>query len=382
MTGGGSGGHITPILAVARELKDINPDVQVVYIGQKGDKLFDVASGHKAVDVSYAVSAGKLRRYHGEGLKQLLDFKTMALNVRDAFRVVAGILQSLRLLRKVRPDIIFVKGGFVGVPVGLAAAALKIPYITHDSDALPGLANRIIARWAAKHAVALPAEVYNYPVAKTVTVGVPVTADYQFVTPALQQEYRKQLGIPVDAPMLFIIGGGLGARRVNDAVVKGMQALFTAFPALQVVHGVGRGNESAIERAYDDILSQDQRQQVRVTGFLDDVYRVSGAADVVITRAGATNLAEFAVQGKACVIVPNPVLTGGHQLKNAEYLASKQATEQVSETAIAHDPTVLANTVIALLRDPARRATLGKNFTAFGYPNAARQLAELLLNKV
>lgn len=206
MTGGGSGGHITPILAVAHELKILQPDVRIIYVGQRGDALADVPARHPSIDEVHSVSAGKLRRYHSEGLKQLLDVRTVLLNARDVFRVLAGIVQSYRLLKRLKPDVIFIKGGFVGVPVGLAAAGLKIPFITHDSDAIPGLANRIIARWARKHAVALPAEVYSYDPSRTVTVGVPVIHEYTRVTPETQRQYKQEIGLSDDAQLLFIIG--------------------------------------------------------------------------------------------------------------------------------------------------------------------------------
>lgn len=381
VTGGGSGGHITPILAVAHELKQLAPDITIEYIGQRGDNLADVPARDKNIAAVYAVSAGKFRRYHGEGLRQLLDVKTLLLNIRDAFRVIAGIFQSRRLLRKLCPDVIFIKGGFVGVPVGLAAAWLHIPFVTHDSDALPGLANRLIARWANKHAVALPKEVYAYPPNKTVTVGVPVTADYQLVTSELQVKYRREIQVSNDVPMVFIVGGGLGAQRVNEAIAAGVPKLLQEFPNVRIVHGVGRANEARMTERYASLVPAENVSQITVVGFLHDVYRYSGAADVVVTRAGATNLAEFAVQGKACIVVPNPVLTGGHQLKNAAFLEAQQATEQVSEADIERDPLILTERIIALLHNPERRTELGRKFTAFGHPNAARELAELLLNE-
>lgn len=353
-----------------------------MYIGQKGDSLSDIPARDQNIDAIKQVSAGKFRRYHGEGFKQLLDVKTMLLNIRDAFRVLAGMFQSWRLLRRERPDIIFIKGGFVGVPVGLAAAWLHIPFVTHDSDAIPGLANRIIGRWARKHAVALPAEVYAYDPAKTVAVGVPVKAEYQLVTPEMKADYRQELGIPASAKMLFIIGGGLGAQRINQAIVGAMPDLMAQLPDLYVVHGAGRANEEAVRTRYAELLKPTELTRVNVVGFLHDVYRYSGAADVVVTRAGATNLAEFAVQGKACVVVPSPFLTGGHQLKNAKYLEEQQATEQVSEAEIEANANVLAERVAALLSDPARQAALGQKFTSFGHPQAAKELARLLLNEV
>lgn len=341
--------------------------------------MADVIARDPNITRSYGVQAGKFRRYHGEGFKQLLDLKTIVLNIRDVFRFIVGIFQSWRLLRRLKPDMVFIKGGYVGVPVGLVAARLHIPFITHDSDAIPGLANRIIARWALKHAVALPVDVYSYDPAKTVTVGVPVAADYQLVTPELKAEYRRQLGLAVDEPFLFVIGGGLGAQRINEAVAQAMSGLLKAFAGLRVVHGVGRANETQMQGRYKELLTEAEQGRVQVIGFLHDVYRYSGAADVVITRAGATNLAEFAVQGKACIVIPNPFLTAGHQLKNAAYLEAQQAAELITETDLEKHPEELSRLVSELLQDPAKQALLGQKFTAFGHPSAARELADLLI---
>ncbi|MDB5175270.1 MAG: UDP-N-acetylglucosamine--N-acetylmuramyl-(pentapeptide) pyrophosphoryl-undecaprenol [Candidatus Saccharibacteria bacterium] len=381
MTGGGSGGHITPILAVAAELKKLQPGIKIIYIGQKGDALADVPAADPSIDQVYSVRAGKFRRYHGEGLRQLLDVPTLVKNMRDSLYVLIGMWQSWRLLRKLRPSVIFVKGGFVGVPVGLAAARLGIPYVTHDSDAIPGLANRIIAKWAALHTVALPREVYRYPKDKTLTVGIPLVAQYSLVTAAVKQQFREELSIPAQAKMLFIIGGGLGAQRINDAVVAVMPHLLAEFNDLYVVHGVGRNNETAVRTAYDASLNEVSNKRVQVHGFLGDVYRYSGAADVVITRAGATNLAEFAVQGKACIVIPSPFLTGGHQLKNAQYMADKNAAVILDEAAVQADPNYLARAVSELLKDAAKRQSLGQALQQFGHHDAAHKLAVVLLEQ-
>ncbi|MEO6513515.1 MAG: UDP-N-acetylglucosamine--N-acetylmuramyl-(pentapeptide) pyrophosphoryl-undecaprenol N-acetylglucosamine transferase [Candidatus Saccharimonadales bacterium] len=378
LTGGGSGGHITPILAVAHELKRLDPSVHLVYIGQAGDSLADITHDNSDIDVVYAISAGKLRRYHGEGIAQLLDLKTGLLNARDAFRTLRGCWQAYWLLRKLHPAVVFVKGGFVGVPVGLAAAKQGIPYVTHDSDAIPGLANRIIARWAAVHAVALPAEVYAYPRSKTRTVGVPVHANYLVVNREEQVEFKQTLGLEKFAKLLFVTGGGLGAQRLNDAVEAIVPKLLATWPDLAIVQSVGRQNEAAVSQHYRQILTAEDQGRVLVKGFVTDMHRYSGAADVIITRAGATALAEIAVQHKACIIVPNPVLTGGHQLKNADYLAEKHAAVVVHESELA---TGLYDAVHELLRDDAKRQTLGSQLATFAVPDAAKQLAMVLLEQ-
>jgi UDP-N-acetylglucosamine--N-acetylmuramyl-(pentapeptide) pyrophosphoryl-undecaprenol N-acetylglucosamine transferase len=378
VTGAGSGGHITPIQAVAAEIKRTHPKARIVYIGQKGDKLGDIPANDPNIDQVYTVRAGKFRRYHGAGFWQLLDLRTTFKNLRDFFYVLIGTFQSWRLLKELQPDVIFIKGGFVGVPVGLAAAKLHLKYITHDSDALPGLANRIIAKWATLHAVALPAEVYNYPKSKTVTTGIPLQANFVPVTGKLIQHYRKVLDLPAKAKVLFIIGGGLGAQNVNTAVSEAVPHLLREFPDLFVIHGAGRANEAGLKEAYSKSLSEAELARLEVHGYIKDVYRHSGAADIVITRAGATNLAEFALQGKACIVIPAPFLTGGHQLKNADYLARKGAALVLDQDDLLADPHRLAKQVSELLRNPSELDSLGKGLSQFAKPHATQELAKLI----
>ena len=329
VTGGGSGGHITPILAVAHELKRQQPDVRIVYIGQKGDKLIDIPAADPNIDEVYAVSAGKFRRYNGEGIWQIFDLPTQFKNIRDGLRVIKGLWQSYRLLKKLRPAIIFTRGGFVSVPVALGGKLNGIPYVTHDVDSVPSLANRIIARWAILHAVALPKEIYPYPAEKTVLVGVPLHHEYQLVTPALQHRYRQELKLDTYKQMLFITGGGNGAEQLNRAVVANAEYLLTRYPELCIVHLAGRSLEVATSTAYDAILAPEARKRVMVQGFITGLYKYIGAADVVIARGGATNLAEFAVQAKACIIVPASQLVGNHQVKNAQVYADRGAITHV-----------------------------------------------------
>ena len=381
LTGAGSGGHITPLLAVAAELKKQQPEARIIYIGQKGDRLGDIPRADPNIDEVYTVRAGKFRRYHGEGLMQLLDLKTLVLNIRDFFFFLVGLAQSRRLLKRLQPQVVFIKGGFVGVPVGLSAASLHIPYITHDSDALPGLANRLIARWAAKHAVALPPEVYNYPKDRTVMTGIPLQAGFEPVSDHLKSTYRRDLKLPEAAKVVFVIGGGLGSQRVNHAVAEAMPHLLREFPDLYVIQSAGRANEADVKQVYEASLNQAEQGRLQVHGYINDVYRYSGVADVIITRAGATNLAEFALQGRACVIVPSPFLAGGHQLKNAEYLEAEQAAAVINEEDLTRDPHRLAKQVSHLLKNENLRLEMGRNLAKFAKADAARDLAALIIEQ-
>ena len=381
LTGGGSGGHITPLMAVATELKRRQPDLRLIYIGQTGDRFADVVAKSPAIDKTYSVRAGKFRRYHGEGWRQLLDLKTMFLNLRDIFYVLIGIWQARKLMRQLRPDIVFSRGGFVSVPVCLGGRLSGVPYITHDSDPIPSLANRLIARWASAHAVALPKDIYPYPANKTVTTGIPLSQDFLPVTPALKKKYRAAIKVPEAAQMLFIIGGGQGSQLINRSIGDILPHLLGEFPKLYVVQVAGENNLAEMTRLYDEHLSEAEQGRVRVLGYTDDVYRYSGAADIVVCRAGATNLAEFAVQGKACVVIPSAVLAAGHQLRNAQYLAKQKAAVVMDEAELSDDANRLAKQLSELLRDSSRQQLLGANLSRFAKPDATAEIAGLILKK-
>jgi UDP-N-acetylglucosamine--N-acetylmuramyl-(pentapeptide) pyrophosphoryl-undecaprenol N-acetylglucosamine transferase len=380
ITGGGSGGHITPALAVAHELKQIRPDVHITYVGQTGDTLGDVPEHDKSIDYVVTVRAGKFRRYHGAGWRQVLDVETLLKNIRDVFWLLAGFWQSFWLLGRLKPDVIFTRGSFVSVPICLAAVPRGIPYITHDSDALPGLANRIIAPWAKVHAVALPKEVYaNYPPQKTVTVGVPISHQFHPLTKEETKQSLTQLGLDKAGKVLLVTGGGNGADRLNRAVIDCVPALFDRYPDLWIVHVTGRQLEADVRQRYKRLLSAEDQQRMVVRGFVTNLYQYSGVADVVLSRAGGTSMAEFAAQGKACVIVPNPQLTGGHQPKNAKVLADRKAIRVVNEDVLREDSHALMPALTELFDSPEKAALLAKKLAELAQPNASHLLAMIVL---
>ncbi len=381
LTGGGSGGHITPLLAVAHELKQLKPEAQLIFIGQKGDHLSDLPQKNPDIDEVYFVRAGKFRRYNGQKLKQLVDLPTLAKNVRDGGRVIYGLAQSRRLLKKLKPDIILIKGGFVGVPVGLAAARLHIPFITHDSDAIPGLANRIIARWATLHTVALPKELYAYPQSKTYTVGVPISRDFIPVNTKIVEQYRADLGLDKFKQIIFITGGGNGARQLNREVVASAKRLLEELPTAVIVHIAGRAFAEETLTSYAKALPEDLLSRVVVKDFVADLYRYSGSADIIIARGSATNLAEFALQTKACIIVPATQLVW--TVRNAEALSQQQAAIVISEKQLAADPNLLANDCLELINQPKKRQALAeKLYSLLAHPDASRELAELIIKSI
>lgn len=378
MSGGGSGGHITPLLSLARALKSRNPNCSIVYIGHKGDKFDRLEQRFENFDFVSFVNSGKFRRYHGESvLSHLLDFKTIALNIRDFFRVISSIGKAWRILKKVKPDVLFSKGGFVAVPVGIAAKIRGIPIVTHDSDTVPGLANKIIGRWAVVRATGMPAEFYNFSQSNVVYTGIPIDERIRPTDKSTQEKYKKSVGVNPDHLVLLVAGGSLGARDLNDKILKIAVELLTAQPNLHLIHITGEQNEEEVKSQYSILLEGAPNKKVSVLGFTHELYKYIEAADLIVSRAGATAIAEFAAAHKPCIVIPNPFLTGGHQVKNAEQLQKIGAVEVVANDASAE---MLLGKIIKLLTSPAKRRSLGTKLGGAAKLEAADDLAKILLD--
>lgn len=373
--GGGSGGHVTPILAVLAELKRLDPELKSYIITDHkfGPQAHDIIKRSPLEVKLKRIYAGKLRRYHKVSVvRQVFDLPMMAKNIRDLFLVGVGFMQSLFYLIKVKPDVVFTKGGFVCLPVGLAAKVLHIPLVIHDSDAHPGLTNRILARFAKVIATGAPTENYSYPEGRTHYVGIPVRREFRPLTAKQQQACKAELGLhDTTKPLLVVTGGGLGARNINRAVVTIAPHLLEK---VAILHITGQSNYQEVsEKAPDHI-------DYLVKPFLPEGLAIAfGAADVVMTRAGATTMVELASMGKPSIIIPHPHLTGGHQLKNAEVYAKANAAVVLQEEDIILDQRVLLKALGELFGSIEKRRTLARNLHKFSKPEAALDLAGLIV---
>lgn len=371
LTGGGTGGHITPLLAVAERLKQQAPGCEIVYVGERGSKFGELTNS-KYFDETYFVSAGKFRRYHSTSvLEKLIDVHTIILNIRDLFRVCRGIWQSWWLLRRVRPQVVFLKGGYAGLPIGIAAGWQRVPIVTHDSDVIPGLANRVAGRWAKRHAVAGPPSLYPYPEKDTVEVGVIVESAYEPVTGPRLQEYRKELSLPADAKIVLVTGGSTGAVSINAAVADCAERLLQNDTDLVIVHQVGKGKAG--------IYSGFSHDRLHVLEFLRPMASYMGAADLVVCRGSANTLAELAVQGKPAIVIPSPYLANGHQLKNAAVLTEQGSALVIYENEIRDPESGLEVSIRKLLSDSSRRRSLAEKLHKTAPENAADKVAKLII---
>jgi len=291
LTGGGTAGHVTPNLALLPTLQ--SEGFEVHYIGSKN------GLERELVEVTgipyYGISAGKLRRY--------LDLK----NITDIFRIIKGFGNALKVLRQVKPDIIFSKGGFVTVPVLMAARMLKIKSVIHESDITPGLANRLSQPFASKVCVSFPETLAHLPERKSVLTGSPIRRE-------LLEGYRIK-GIKLcgwedfDKPVIMVTGGSQGAAAINKCIREALPQLLEKF---RIVHLCGKGNLSGVN-------SPGYAEFEYVQDGLADLFAL---ADVVISRAGANTLFEILALKKANLLIPLPLgKSRGDQILNAESFA-------------------------------------------------------------
>ena len=325
------------------------------------------------------VSAGKLRRY--ANLKWYDHFYHFFVsyipNVIDAFRIIVGVFQSQIKIIKFRPDVIFIKGGYVGLPVGLAAAKLwpRVPIVLHDSDASPGLTNRILSRYAVKIATALPTKFYQYDAKKVTYVGMPIRPGLEPASLSQKKKLKINLGLDPNTPLVLAMGGGQGSQTVNEAVLEN-------YPVIkghaQVLLVTGDKNLLGVR----EVIKQSPRSfiKLRTEGFIAGQQNVDviRAADIIITRAGATTLAEIARLGTPAIIIPSPYLASDHQTKNAEVFSSSKAALIIHESELIKEG-VLSDAVIGLLDDKDKQRELSENLKQLDKPNAATEMAKIII---
>lgn len=370
--GGGSGGHVTPVLAVINELSQLDPHLEVQFVC---DRAFESQSRglmkHAAVPVPVRViRAGKFRRYHGQSLGQVLfDIPTMAKNVRDSVYIAVGFVQSLWLLRHYRPDVVFAKGGYVCLPLGYAARLLGVPLVIHDSDTRPGLTNRLLGTFASAIATGAPLENYSYPAERSTYTGVPIDPAFHPFTASEQRAAKQTLGVvDLDKPLIVVTGGGLGAESINTGIVSIAPKLLADGYALYHVTG---------KKHYDVVkAAAPEHALYQVVPFVyKDMPVVLGAADVVVSRGSATFLQELAALAKPTIIVPAAHL--GDQVKNAVSYREADAAYILDDTTV-RDGKALYDAVSDMFADPDKTAAMTARFHAFAKVDAARDVATLI----
>ena len=348
MTGGGTAGHVTPNLALIPKLRD--NDFEIKYIGSKDGIENEIITQN---DIPFfGISCGKLRRY--------FDVK----NFTDPFKIIKGIAQALMILSKEKPDVIFSKGGFVAVPVVIAASIKKIPVIAHESDMTPGLANKLSAPFCSKLCVTFRESLNFVKDSKGVLTGSPIRKEI------LQGDKNKgkiACGFNDNKEILFIMGGSLGSKLINDEVRKNLEVLLKEF---NIIHICGKGN-------IDETLKNKNgyKQFEYVSEELPDFMN---AADYIISRAGANSIFEFLALKKPTLLIPlSKKASRGDQILNSKSFKKEGYSLMLEEEEITEG--VLYNKILELKE---RKEELIGNMERSQAQNSVEGIIQVLLDSI
>lgn len=367
LVGGGTAGHVLPAIATARALDRLHPGLELAFVGLP-DSLEERLVGGAGYAFHRTTAVAMPRRATSDLL-------------RVAPRLVAAVRDARTLLRDTGARAVVSFGGYVALPLSVAARR-RVPLVLHEQNSRPGLANRIAARSADRVAVTFASSAERLPAAGRVhVVGNPVQQRLRDLDrSARRPAARERLALAPDRTTVLVLGGSQGARSINRSVA-GAAAAWTAL-GVQVLHVTGhRGyDETLAWWAEEGIDPEADGSDVRVVPFLDDMADAYAAADVAVSRAGATTIAELAVLGIPSVLVPYPHATAQHQRWNAEALVRAGAAVLVDDVDLSPDR--IAALVATLVTDPARAGAMARAALAWGRPAAAEALALLVLDLI
>jgi UDP-N-acetylglucosamine--N-acetylmuramyl-(pentapeptide) pyrophosphoryl-undecaprenol N-acetylglucosamine transferase len=381
LSGGGTGGHVYPAVAVAEALRRRWPDARLVFVGVEGRAEAAILPrlGHE------------LRSIPAVGMPPLHDLPGQ---VRFLWVLGAGIRAAGALLRELRPDAVVGTGGYASAPVLLAALGTPIPRrkrpvtVIHEQNAVPGKLNRFVGRRVDRVAVTYPESLAWFPKRTAVHVGYPLRHDIARID---RVEARARFGIPADGFVVLAFGGSLGARTINRAIAHALPELLGE-PDLWILHGTGRSGGAGYDPGSDTAgivaaldLAPAHRVRYLATDFLDPIADAYAAADLVVSRAGAGTLAEIQACGLPAVVLPKVGLPGDHQVANARAMESAGAATMIVETEhedprdgriASASPTELTRRILGLKREPERLRVMGDRARGLHVPGAADRIVE------
>jgi len=365
MTGGGTGGHINPAVAIAHTIKKNHPDAEIAFVGTKRGKEKELVpeEGYPLYFIDV------------QGIRRSLSVK----NIKALYLAWISPYHAKKLLRQYCPDIVIGTGGYACWPVMKAATKLGIPTAVHESNALPGLAIRKLQNHVDRIFINFEQTEQLLTVRdreKIMRVGNPLREGFGGIS---RESARKKLGLQDGEKMVLSYGGSLGAERINAAALELMRDLAATHPEIRVVHATGTVNYEEMRTEFEK-MGLDRLANVTLTPYIYDMPTQMTAADVIICRAGAMTVSELALMKKACVMIPSPYVADNHQYKNAKALADKGAAVLIEEKDLTEGRIV--REVAALLNNDEQRRRMGENIATFACADANRQIYEELMRMV
>ncbi|MEA3466214.1 MAG: undecaprenyldiphospho-muramoylpentapeptide beta-N-acetylglucosaminyltransferase [Thermodesulfobacteriota bacterium] len=345
-TGGGTGGHIFPALAIAHRARQIDADAQILFVGtERGiENRVVEPQGFSLATVEFSGFAG-----------QSFWRKVAVLG-----KLVTATRQALGILTSFQPDVVLGVGGYASLPILVAAALRRIPVVLHEQNACPGLANRVAAHWAGRICISMAAGGSGFGNKAVVLTGNPV-----------RQELFNCRPWNGSVPQLLVFGGSQGAAAVNGAMVAALPQVLEQFPGVKIIHQTGRNQMADVVVAYNDLGID----RVEVVEFIEDMPTAYAHSQLVICRSGATTVAELAACGRGAILIPLPQAAADHQTCNARAMVDGNAALLLPQSELNGER--LAQTIIDLLHRPERLHEMGQHARHL----SAKGAADLILNE-
>jgi UDP-N-acetylglucosamine--N-acetylmuramyl-(pentapeptide) pyrophosphoryl-undecaprenol N-acetylglucosamine transferase len=358
ISGGGTGGHIYPAIAIANAILKEVPDAEILFVGALGKMEMEKVpkAGYRIVGLPIV------------GIKRELSLDNLAF----PFKLVNSLLKARDVVKEFKPDVAVGVGGFASGPLLMMASLAGVPILIQEQNSYAGLTNKLLAKRAAKICVAYPGMEAFFPKEKLVLLGNPVRSDIVDVS-GRRNEALVHFDLSPERKTLFVMGGSLGARSINESINKGLEELVAA--GYQILWQTGKG---FIEKAKESIQKLSS-ERVKAFEFIYEMDLAYAVADVVVSRAGALSVSELCLAGKPAILVPYPAAAEDHQTKNALNLTEQHAAILVKDQNTEDE---LVSKAMDLLKNDVRQSELVANITKLGRPSAADDIAAEVLKLI
>ena len=359
ISGGGTGGHIFPAVSIAKKLKEVNPETEILFVGAEGKMEMEKVprEGFRIVGLPIV------------GLQRQLNLKNIINDVQVPFRFVGSIAKARKIIKEFKPQIAVGVGGYASAPLLMAATRMKIPALIQEQNGFAGLTNKMLRDKVQSICVAYEGMERFFPADKIVMSGNPIRPEMHPYGAAEREEGLKMYGFDPSKKHILIVGGSLGSGTLNRAMKAWIEAGCPGGEGVEVLWQCGKYYKSGI----DAFMQGRDLPGIQYSDFISRMDLAYAMADVIISRSGASSVSEICATAKAAVFVPSPNVAEDHQTHNAMALVRKDAALIVKDADAAKD---LMNTALALVRDPERIAALERNALAMALPDAAKTIVD------
>lgn len=371
ISGGGTGGHIFPAVSIANKLKELNPQTEILFVGAEGKMEMEKvpAAGYRIVGLPIV------------GLQRQLSLKNIVNDIQVPFKVVSSILKAKKILREFKPQVVVGVGGYASAPLLWAASGMGIPCLIQEQNGFAGLTNRKLGNRVQKICVAYEGMERFFPADKIVMTGNPIRSIIVPATPEMKAEGEKEYGLTPGKKHLFIVGGSLGSGRMNQSMKKWIADGCPGMEGVDVLWQCGRYYKSGIDAFMEEQKARNPEtlSAIRHSDFIGRMDLAYAAADVVISRAGASSVSELCAAHKATIFIPSPNVAEDHQTHNAMALVKRDAALLIRDAEAVEK---MMPAALELLKDPARIAALEENAGKMALPDAAGKIADEIYSLV